>query len=134
MSDHTAVRPNTLAWAAGHLGAGERIVRADVLLGGITAEMRRLTIGSLNGNTRTLVLRSYVGVGNANDALTGEAGALTMLAATEVTAPELVGVDPLAAECEHPSLLMTHLPIKCRFAQREVEQATTWLTSAYSRG
>ncbi|WP_329475414.1 phosphotransferase [Kribbella sp. NBC_01484] len=110
MSDHTAVRANTLAWAASRLAAGERIVRADVLLGGITAEMRRLTIGSLNGDTRTLVLRSYVGVGNANHALTREATALTMLAATEVTAPELVGVDPLAAECEYPSLLMTHLP------------------------
>ncbi|MGY4770357.1 phosphotransferase family protein (plasmid) [Kribbella sp. CWNU-51] len=121
MSDHTAVRPNTLAWAASYLAAGERIVRADVLLGGITAEMRRLTIGSLNGNTRTLVLRSYVGVGNANEALTREAAALTMLAATEVTAPELVGVDPLAAECEYPSLLMTHLPGRAVLEDKGVE-------------
>ena len=110
MSDHTVVRPKTLSWASRHLAAGERIVRADVLFGGITAEMRRLTIGSLNGATRTMVLRSYVNVDGANDLLTREAAALTMLAATEVTAPELVGVDPVAAECEYPSLLMTHLP------------------------
>ena len=121
MSDHTAVRPNTLAWAASHLAGGERIVGADVLPGGITAEIRRLTIGSLNGDTRTLVLRSYVGVGNANDALTREAAALTMLTATEVTAPELVGVDPVAAECEHPSLLMTHLPGRAVLEDKGVE-------------
>jgi hypothetical protein len=30
------------------------LVRADVRLGGVTAEMRRLTIGSLNGEARTL--------------------------------------------------------------------------------
>jgi aminoglycoside phosphotransferase (APT) family kinase protein len=121
VSDNAAVRPKTLAWAASHLATGERIVRADVLLGGITAEMRRLTIGSRNGDTRTLVLRSYVDVGHATDALTREAAALTMLAATEVTAPELVGVDPLAAECEYPSLLMTHLPGRAVLEDKGVE-------------
>ncbi|GAB3823421.1 phosphotransferase family protein [Kribbella italica] len=103
------VRPKTLAWVAAQLADGERIVGVDILVGGITAEMRRLTIAGPDG-TRALVLRSYVDVPHAKDALTREAAALTMLAATTVTAPELVGVDALADECEYPSLLMTALP------------------------
>lgn len=36
-----------------HLEPGERIVRTEVLHGGITAEMRRLTIGRRDGGTVT---------------------------------------------------------------------------------
>ncbi|NEE07795.1 aminoglycoside phosphotransferase family protein, partial [Streptomyces sp. SID7499] len=54
------VRPLTLAWVSRHLEPGERIVRAVALHGGITAEMRRLTIGTWDGGSRDLVLRSYV--------------------------------------------------------------------------
>lgn len=56
----STVRPLTLAWVGRHLGAGERIVGIEVLHGGITAEMRRLTIGARDGGTRDLVLRSFV--------------------------------------------------------------------------
>lgn len=52
------VRPLTLAWVGRHLEAGERIVKAEALHGGITAEMRRLIIGTRDGGTRDLVLRS----------------------------------------------------------------------------
>jgi aminoglycoside phosphotransferase (APT) family kinase protein len=107
-----AVRPLTLAWVSRHLVAGERIVGTGVLYGGITAETRRLTIGTREGGTRDLVLRTYVDpfyVARAEDWLSREAGALTVLAATGVPAPELVAVDPVAAHCEYPSLLMTHL-------------------------
>jgi aminoglycoside phosphotransferase (APT) family kinase protein len=112
-----AIRPLTLAWVSRHLAAGERIVRTEVLHGGITAEMRRLTIATRGGVTRDLVLRTYVApffVEHAEDMLAREAGALTLLAGTGtgsgVPAPELVAVDPTAAHCEFPSLLMTHLP------------------------
>lgn len=107
-----AVRPLTLAWVSRHLKAGERIVRTEALHGGITAEMRRLTIGTRDGGTRHLVLRSFVDpfyVGHAEEWLNREAGALTLLAGTGVPAPGLVAVDPTAAHCEYPSLLMTHL-------------------------
>ncbi|MFG1812356.1 phosphotransferase family protein [Kribbella sp. NPDC049174] len=104
-----AVRPLTLAWVSRHLEAGERIVRTEVLHGGITAEMRRLTIGTQDGRTRHLVLRTVVNVAHAEDWLTREAEALTLLTETGVTAPGLVAVDPTAAQCEYPSLLMTHL-------------------------
>ncbi|GHI10210.1 aminoglycoside phosphotransferase [Streptomyces cellostaticus] len=104
-----AVRPSTLAWVSRHLEVGERIVRTEALHGGITAEMRRLTIGTRDGGTRDLVLRTFVNVEHAEDWLNREAGALTLLTGTGVPAPELVAVDPTAAHCEYPSLLMTHL-------------------------
>ncbi|MFF1651420.1 phosphotransferase family protein [Streptomyces sp. NPDC058240] len=115
MTNHdeaAAVRPLTLAWVSRHLEVGERIVRTEALHGGITAEMRRLTIGTRDGGTRHLVLRSFVdpfSVGQAEEWLNREAGALTLLARTGVPAPGLVAFDPTAAHCEYPSLLMTHL-------------------------
>ncbi|MFC4508031.1 MULTISPECIES: phosphotransferase family protein [Streptomyces] len=112
MTNHdeaAAVRPSTLAWVRRHLDVGERIVRTEALHGGITAEMRRLTIGTPDGGTRDLVLRSFVDVEHAEDWLDREAGALTLLTGTDVPAPGLVAVDPTAAHCAYPSLLMTHL-------------------------
>ncbi|KQX31443.1 aminoglycoside phosphotransferase [Streptomyces sp. Root63] len=106
------VRPLTLAWVSRHLEAGERVVKAVALHGGITAEVRRLTVGTPDGGTRDLVLRTYVDpfyVEHAEGALNAEAGALTLLTGTGVSAPSLVAVDPTAAQCEFPSLLMTHL-------------------------
>ncbi|MET7934077.1 hypothetical protein ABZS85_10840, partial [Streptomyces sp. NPDC005322] len=107
-----AVRPLTLAWVRRHLEVGERIVRTEALHGGITAEMRRLIIGTRDRGTRDLVLRSFVDpfyMERAEDWLNREAGALTLLAGTDVPAPGLVAVDPTGAHCEYPSLLMTHL-------------------------
>ncbi|AEM84081.1 phosphotransferase family protein [Streptomyces violaceusniger] len=104
-----AVRPLTLAWVSRHLEVGERIVRTEALHGGITAEMRRLTIGTRDGGTRDLVLRSFVNVEHAEDWLNREAGALTLLTGTGVPAPGLVAVDPTATHCAYLSLLMTHL-------------------------
>jgi aminoglycoside phosphotransferase (APT) family kinase protein len=107
-----ALRPSTRAWVSRHLEAGERIVRTEALNGGITADMRRLTIGARDGSTRDLVLRSFVDpyyVARAEDSLNREAGALSLLPGTGVPAPGLVAVDPAAAQCEFPSLLMTHL-------------------------
>ncbi|POX54614.1 phosphotransferase family protein [Streptomyces sp. Ru72] len=115
MTNHdeaAAVRPLTLAWVNQHLEVGERIVRTEVLQGGITAEMRRLTIGTRDGGTRDLVLRSFVDpfyVEHAEDSLNREAGALILLTGTGVPAPGLLAADPTAAHCEYPSLLMTHL-------------------------
>ncbi|MFI0976154.1 phosphotransferase family protein [Streptomyces sp. NPDC021093] len=92
-----------------HLEDGERIVGTEVLHGGITAEMRLLTIDGRDGGTRGLVLRTFVDVEHAEEGLNREAGALTQLTGTGVAAPGLVAVDPTAARCEYPSLLMTHL-------------------------
>lgn len=108
----TVVRPLTLAWVTRHLEVGERVVRTEALRGGITAEMRRLTVGRRGGGTRDLVLRSFVDpfhLEHAEESLHREAGALSMLPGTGVPAPELVAVDPTAVHCEYPSLLMTRL-------------------------
>ncbi|MFI6408470.1 phosphotransferase family protein [Streptomyces sp. NPDC050548] len=107
-----AVRPLTLAWVGRFLKAGERIVKTEVLHGGITAEMRRLTVGTQDGDIRDLVLRTFIDpyfVEHAEDLLNREADALTLLAGTDVAAPGPVAVDPTASHCEYPSLLMTHL-------------------------
>ena len=65
--DAHAVRPLTLAWVSRHLEIGERIVETEVLHGGITAEMRKLTVGTQDGGTRDLVLRTFVGTTHAED-------------------------------------------------------------------
>lgn len=115
MTNHdeaAAVLPLTLAWVSRHLEVGERIVGTEALHGGITAEIRRLPIVTRYGRTRDLVLRSFVDplhVRHAEDWLSREVGALSLLPGTGVQAPELVAVDPTAAHCEYPSLLMTHL-------------------------
>ncbi|MEB8340870.1 phosphotransferase family protein [Streptomyces endophyticus] len=112
--ESATVRPSTSAWVERFLEAGERVARVEALHGGVTAEMRRLTVAVRGGGTRELVLRSYVDpffVDRAEDALDREAGALALLAgASDVTAPGLIAADPTAAHCEYPSLLMTHLP------------------------
>ncbi|MGW6057437.1 phosphotransferase family protein [Streptomyces sp. NPDC055189] len=119
-----AVRPLTLAWVNRHLDVGERIVRTRALHGGISAEMRRLTIAARGGGTRELVLRSFVDpfyVEQAEDSLKREAGALALLTETGVSAPGLIAVDPTAAHCEYPSLLMTHLAGRTVIADEGLE-------------
>ncbi|WP_326672054.1 aminoglycoside phosphotransferase family protein [Streptomyces canus] len=112
MADHDGtggVRPLTLAWVGRHLDIGERVVKTEALHGGITAEMRRVTVGRRDGGTRDLVLRTFVDAAHAEDSLNRERGALALLAGTGVPAPGLVAVDHRAVHCEYPSLLMTHL-------------------------
>ncbi|WP_406125953.1 aminoglycoside phosphotransferase family protein [Streptomyces canus] len=95
-----------------HLKAGERVVKTEALHGGITAEMRRLSVATWDGGVRDLVLRTFVAplfVERAEEMLNREAGVLSLLAGTGVAAPGPVAVDPTAAQCEYPSLLMTHL-------------------------
>ncbi|MEU7317237.1 aminoglycoside phosphotransferase family protein [Streptomyces sp. NPDC007083] len=118
------VGPLTLAWVSRHLATGERIVRTEALQGGITAAMRRLTIGAADGSTRDLVLRSFVdplSAGHAEDWLNRETDALTLLKGTGVRAPGLVAADPTAAHCEHPSLLMTHVAGRTALEDEGVE-------------
>ncbi|WP_030455419.1 phosphotransferase family protein [Herbidospora cretacea] len=117
----TTLRPSTLAWVHRHLETGERILTTDPLHGGITADVRRLTVGTPHGGMRHLVLRAFVGVEQAEEWLNREAHALTLCAGSGVPAPELVAVDATAAHCAYPSLLMTHLPGRVVLADEGIE-------------
>ncbi|MDV8058407.1 aminoglycoside phosphotransferase family protein [Rhodococcus sp. IEGM 1343] len=89
------------------------MIEVEPLSGGITADTRKLTVWNTHGFSRHLVLRSYATPASlryAEDWLSRESNALTMLSGSGVPTPELVGVDPGAEHCEYPSLLMTHLP------------------------
>lgn len=107
------IRSSTLAWVGRQLDVGERVLGVEILHGGITAEMRRLTIGTADADVRHLVLRSYVApyyLARAAVSLDREVKALLLLRNSDVDAPTLIAVDRTGAECEFPSLLMTCLP------------------------
>lgn len=109
----STVRPFTRAWVSRHLNPCERIIEVETLSGGITAETQKLTVWTADTFSRNLVLRTYTnpaGLLHAEDWLSRESTALKMFAGSHVPVPELVAVDPTAARCEYPSLLMTHLP------------------------
>ncbi|MEU1280626.1 phosphotransferase [Streptomyces sp. NPDC005805] len=109
-------RDATRNWVAEQLRAGERITGAERLRGGWTARMRRLRIEGPHG-TRLLVLRSFAEPfyrRHAPGLLGREAEVLRLFAGTEVPAAAFVAADPTGEHCDHPSLLMTHLPGEVR--------------------
>ncbi|BCJ38729.1 hypothetical protein Athai_62320 [Actinocatenispora thailandica] len=123
---------STLAWVHRQLDVGERVAGIEVLHGGMTAEMRRLTIGTRHGGTRHLVLRSFTtpsSAAHAEDWLGREAGALAALTGTGIPAPELVAADPTAVHCAYPSLLMTHLAGRTVLADEGVPARVPLLAS-----
>ncbi|MGC5035492.1 alpha/beta fold hydrolase [Streptomyces sp. DT190] len=100
----------TRAWVAGRLPEDRRVVGSAFLTGGWSAQLRRLTLD----DGSALALRSFVRPffrRHAPGLLAREAAVLTLLAGQrEVPAPGLLGVDPAAEHCDHPSLLMTVVP------------------------
>lgn len=122
--DTLASRPRQLAWIRSQLEPGEYVTGIHAMYGGITAEMSRLTIGSPDGKTRELALRTYLDplpADRAEELLRREATALTFLAATAVPSPTLVAVDPRGAESARPSLLMTFLGGRTALADNGIE-------------
>ncbi|WP_206313685.1 phosphotransferase family protein [Streptomyces coryli] len=102
----------TRAWVEKGLAEGERIEAVARLRGGWTSEMRRVDVCGPGGR-RSLVLRSFVKpfyLRHAEGLLSREADVLRLLAGTDVPAAGLVAVDAVAECCDHPSLLMSHLP------------------------
>ncbi|MCM2580067.1 phosphotransferase family protein [Streptomyces meridianus] len=110
--DEAPSRAATRSWVEKHLPPGDRIEAVERLRGGWTSEMRRLHVCGPNGS-RQLVLRSFVKpffLRHAQGLLTREAAVLTLLGDTEVPAAGLHAVDATGEFCDHPSLLMSHLP------------------------
>ncbi|MDX2847932.1 aminoglycoside phosphotransferase family protein [Streptomyces sp. PA03-3a] len=118
----------TRAWVHRHLREGERVDSAERLRGGWTSQMRRLRVTG-PGAGRQLVLRSFVKpfyLRHAEGLLTREARVLKLLAPTAVPAAEFHAVDATAEHCDHPSLLMSHLPGGVRLQDAE-SGARAWL-------
>ncbi|WP_406260819.1 aminoglycoside phosphotransferase family protein [Actinacidiphila glaucinigra] len=118
----------TRAWVHRHLLEGERVDSAERLRGGWTSQMRRLRVTG-PGEGRQLVLRSFVKpfyLRHAEGLLTREARVLKLLAPTAVPAAEFHAVDATAEHCDHPSLLMSHLPGGVRLQDAE-SGARAWL-------
>ncbi|SOB78873.1 phosphotransferase family protein [Streptomyces sp. 1331.2] len=113
----------TRRWAEGALAPGERIARVTALKGGWTSRMRRLDIEGPGGAPPyTLVLRSFVMPfyrRHAPAMLAREADVLRLLEHVGIPAARPVALDAQAAHCDHPSLMMTHLPGSVRLAQDE---------------
>ncbi|WP_326579775.1 aminoglycoside phosphotransferase family protein [Actinacidiphila glaucinigra] len=118
----------TRAWVQRHLRDGEHVESAERLRGGWTSQMRRLRVTG-PGEGRQLVLRSFVKpfyLRHAEGLLTREARILKLLGPTAVPAAEFHAVDATAEHCDHPSLLMSHLPGGVRLQDAEAG-ARAWL-------
>ncbi|MFE7525710.1 phosphotransferase family protein [Kitasatospora sp. NPDC057542] len=111
----------TRRWVEGHLPAGERIAEVSALRGGWTSRMRRLDVRRPGrAGSYALVLRSFVKPfyrRHAPGLLAREAAVLRLLETSGIPAARLVAVDAAGAVCEHPSLVMTHLPGGVRLAE-----------------
>ncbi|AMY25412.1 hypothetical protein [Rhodococcoides fascians] len=53
----TDLAPSTATWVLEHLEPGERVTAVDSMTGGITAEVRRLTVADDQHAVRVLVLK-----------------------------------------------------------------------------
>ncbi|WP_258534521.1 phosphotransferase family protein [Streptomyces sp. PT12] len=102
------------AWAERAAHPAARVVGSERLHGGWTSVMRRLRLEGPPDAPGHAVLRTFVApffVTHAEGLLNREADTLRLLATVDdIPAPVLLGVDPVAAECEHLSLLMSLLP------------------------
>ncbi|WP_143536263.1 MULTISPECIES: hypothetical protein [unclassified Rhodococcus (in: high G+C Gram-positive bacteria)] len=58
----TDLASSTATWVLEHLEPGERVTAVDSMTGGITAEVRRLTVADDQHAVRVLVLKSYTAV------------------------------------------------------------------------
>jgi aminoglycoside phosphotransferase (APT) family kinase protein len=97
---------------------GQRVVRTRRLIGGITSDVRALTLGT----GETLVLRRYTEWGaEAAEHVKREAAALTEIEGTDLPAPRLVAAKPTGPV---PMLLMTRVPGRVDLAPRDQDR---WL-------
>ncbi|MER6302018.1 aminoglycoside phosphotransferase family protein [Kitasatospora sp. NPDC001539] len=109
----------TRRWVEGVLAPGERIAEVTPLRGGWTSRMRRLDIEG-GAAPYALVLRSFVKPfyrRHASGLLTREAEMLERLASSGVPVAGLRALDADGRWCDHPSLVMTHLPGTVRIGE-----------------
>lgn len=104
----------TLRWAADAIGAGSRITRMRHLSEGGWHANHALTILDRSGHEHRLVLRRWArpewAIEDPDFTAEREVAVLALLAASPVSAPDLVAADPGPTVCDVPTLLLTRLP------------------------
>src|SRR5438445_4158242 len=87
------------------------------MAGATSSEVHAVTTETARGARRRLVLRRYVNrawLAREPDLAEHEARVLSLLASTDVRAPQLVAVDATGASCDVPAVLMTRLAGRLR--------------------
>ena len=98
----------TLRWVARNVQPRARVSSVAQLLGGITADMDRITVEAPTG-VRDLVLRRWPGEKSEAGLVAREAAALAAVRCHEVPAPELIAADEDGAEAGVQCTLTTAL-------------------------
>ncbi|MFG2812040.1 alpha/beta fold hydrolase [Streptomyces sp. NPDC048410] len=123
----------TRRWLAEVLPERRTVHISRRLTGGWSSQMRELPLDDGTG----LVLRTFVKPffrRHAARMLAREAAVLTLLAERQdVPAPRLLAVDAEAADCDHPSLLMTRLPGSVRVDGQELARRLDLLAAQLVR-
>lgn len=128
--DRAAMRaappPATLSWMLTRLEAAQ-VVNIEVMPGGSTAAMHRVTVRRADGTELTVVLRRYVVAEIFRDSpavALQEITALGLVADAPVPTPELLAADPDADDSDAPTIVMSLLPGKPRW---ESNRRDDWL-------
>ena len=118
--------PATLAWMLTRLDAAQ-LMNIDVMPGGSTAAMHRVTVRRADGTELTVVLRRYVVAEVLRESpavATQEMAALGLAADAPIPTPELLAADPNADDTDAPAVVMSLLPGKPRW---EPNRRHEWL-------
>jgi aminoglycoside phosphotransferase (APT) family kinase protein len=98
-----------LAWVGRQVHARGRVIAVERLLGGLTADMDRITVDSPMGHT-DVVLRRWPDQDGTDDLVTREAAALAAIRGHDVPVPELLAMDEDGVENGVRCTLTTALP------------------------
>jgi aminoglycoside phosphotransferase (APT) family kinase protein len=118
--------PTTLSWMLTRLDAAE-LVNIDIMPGGSTAAMHRVTVRRADGTELTVVLRRYVVTEILRESLavaTQEIAALSLAATAPIPTPGLLAADPHADDTDAPTIVMSLLPGQPRW---EPNRRHDWL-------
>ena len=96
---------------------GGTVTAVEVMPGGISAAIHRITVNGPGERSATLVLRRYVRRVEPGEPapVRREASALAVVCRSALPAPELVGADPAADHADVPALVTTFLPGRPRW-------------------
>ena len=123
----------TLHWVRAETGA-DAVVDSQLLVGGITSDIRVLTLRG-RANLDEVVLRRMTVQPwrrHAAGLLKREADTLMFLATTPIPAPLLLAVDPSGGRAGEPSLLMTRLPGRPCMTGTDLDALAAMLVTIHS--